>query len=51
MIATPHAPTLVLDKARKAVDVAMARSAAPMAEVGDGYFVDGGLWQTLPTGV
>jgi patatin-like phospholipase/acyl hydrolase len=49
---TAHHPTLVLDKLRKAADVAMATSAAPfffpMATLGDAFFIDGGVFANAP---
>lgn len=52
MFKTAHHPNFKLDKDRKAADVALATSAAPiyfpMAEVGDSYFVDGGIVANAP---
>lgn len=52
MFKTAHNPKLVSDKDRKAVDVAMATSAAPfffpMAEIDDAYFLDGGVVANAP---
>lgn len=52
MFKTPHAPTLRVDQHRKAADIAMATSAAPiyfpLAKVGESLFADGGLVANSP---
>jgi uncharacterized protein len=52
MFKTPHSPKLVMDQYRKAVDIAMATSAAPLifplAEIDDAYYADGGLVANSP---
>ncbi|WP_408902581.1 CBASS cGAMP-activated phospholipase [Methylobacterium radiotolerans] len=52
MFKTPHAPTLLVDQHRKAADIAMATSAAPiyfpLARVGESLFADGGLVANSP---
>ncbi|TIP26209.1 MAG: patatin [Mesorhizobium sp.] len=49
---TPHDSRLVVDLHRKAIDVAMATSAAPLffplAKIDDSYFADGGLVANSP---
>ena len=49
---TGHHPTFRIDPGRKAVDVAMATSAAPiyfpLAEIDDELFADGGLYANSP---
>lgn len=49
---TPHGPTLRVDQYLRAVDVAMATSAAPtffpLAKVGESFFADGGLVANSP---
>jgi patatin-like phospholipase/acyl hydrolase len=52
MFKTAHCPQFVVDKKRKAADVAMATSAAPfyfpLAQVGDAFYADGGLAANAP---
>lgn len=52
MFKTPHAPSLRIDQHRKAADIAMATSAAPiyfpLAKVGESLFADGGLVANSP---
>lgn len=52
MFKTPHHPKLYVDKDLKAIDVAMATSAAPfifpLAQVGESLFTDGGLVANSP---
>lgn len=52
MFKTGHHPSFGLDPERRAVDVALATSAAPtyfpLAEVGGGHFADGGLVANAP---
>lgn len=52
MFKTPHEATLRVDQHRKAVDVALATSAAPtffpLAKIGKSYFADGGLAANSP---
>lgn len=52
MFKTPHAPTLQVDQHRKAVEIALATSAAPtffpLAKIGGSYFADGGLAANSP---
>ncbi|GAA0240030.1 cGAMP-activated phospholipase [Methylorubrum aminovorans] len=52
MFKTPHAPTLRVDQSRKAVEIALATSAAPtyfpLAKIGSSYFADGGLAANSP---
>jgi uncharacterized protein len=52
MFKTPHAPSLMVDRNRKAVEIAMATSAAPtffpLAKIGNSYFADGGLMANSP---
>jgi patatin-like phospholipase/acyl hydrolase len=52
MFKTAHNPKLMNDYKLKAVDIAMATSAAPlyfpMAEVGNSYFIDGGVVANAP---
>ncbi|MET4312556.1 CBASS cGAMP-activated phospholipase [Bradyrhizobium sp. RT4b] len=52
MFKTAHNPKLMTDHMLKAVDVAMATSAAPlyfpMAEVGNSHFIDGGVVANAP---
>jgi uncharacterized protein len=52
MFKTAHCPQFVVDKKRRAAEVAMATSAAPfyfpLAQVGDAYYADGGLVANAP---
>jgi patatin-like phospholipase/acyl hydrolase len=52
MFKTAHNPGFMLDHKLSAVDIAMATSAAPlyfpMAEVGNSYFIDGGVVANAP---
>jgi patatin-like phospholipase/acyl hydrolase len=52
MFKTGHDPKFGIDPGRRAMDVALATSAAPtyfpLAEVGDAHFVDGGLVANAP---
>jgi len=52
MFKTAHTPKLMTDHTLKAVDIAMATSAAPlyfpMAEVGNSHFIDGGVVANAP---
>jgi uncharacterized protein len=52
MFKTGHHPSFGVDHQRRAIDVALATSAAPtyfpLAEVGDSHFVDGGLVANAP---
>ena len=52
MFKTAHCRQFVVDKNRKAADVAMATSAAPfffpLAQVGDAFYADGGLAANAP---
>lgn len=52
MFKTPHHPSFVRDLHLKAVDVAMATSAAPtffpLAKIGPHHFADGGLYANAP---
>jgi patatin-like phospholipase/acyl hydrolase len=52
MFKTAHCPQFVIDKSRKASEVAMATSAAPfffpLAQVGDAFYADGGLVANAP---
>jgi predicted acylesterase/phospholipase RssA len=50
---TPHLENLILDRERRVVDILLATTAAPTyfphATVGDGNYVDGGLWANNPS--
>jgi uncharacterized protein len=52
MFKTPHHPKLVMDGNRRAIDVAMATSAAPtffpLADSANSYYADGGLAANAP---
>jgi hypothetical protein len=52
MFKTPHHERLTIDGARKAADVAMATSAAPLffplAKMGESFYADGGLAANAP---